>query len=995
MKIGLKSIKGRIIFLSILLAFLLSSSIIYTDQIVSNSTIISLSLVAEDQVLFEQLATLEKSLKETERVTYQYSLLQEQGLRKNLQLLSDSLVYQSDSLLELPENKKSDSDMFRAPILSLRDTLLRIQFEISEFLKVSSNRETLYPALPIMRDELYPLNVSYMQAVELALDESERSKHNKDQREIEKLFQNLRYKWSQQISSVRIFIANRLGAFGDPEKSMSINQSNRKIYADGVNELLNRLEIYQKKGSLGLQQEDSFVIMKQAKIEYEINFKKVARIYQSDNWRSDLKILRNDIGPLFTRAWNDVEIIEKRLKNISSNNVHALVNTTDTLSGLIWGFAVFSYFIIICGYFIFEYSIRRPILQMAKAMRAYGYETEYTPAFIFKAEETNILLDAFSDMQEQVNSRQIRLESIVDNAGEGIITVNESKQIESFNNAAKNVFGYQSDEIIGESIYKIISNSLSQEDTPFFERLFKNNAGSSSNKSLETKSFKTKPLETKLIETTPVENKSIETTVLARRKNGETFPLAINVSKIQTESRTLYIAIVEDISERQAMLDKLKKMAEHDALTGLHNRQYFMEELERVVATASSNSGLKAALLYIDLDNFKFVNDTLGHLAGDRVLIEVTELLNRRMRKSDLLGRIGGDEFAIILYEVDLEQAKQVADYYRQQLADYVFKYDRRTIDIGCSIGVAALTSDINNKEGLLARADVACQIAKRSGKNKVHAYLPDDSENMATMREDMGWAKRIKRAIEYDHFVFACQPIMDVKTNKIYSYEVLLRMQDVTDKNILPAGFLPSAERFGLILDIDRWIIRNSIAELGRLRGNGINICYSINLSAKAVCDEDTLSIITDSIKKYKVDPKAITFEITENTAIDNFDTAILFLERLHDLGCFTALDDFGIGYSSFSYLKDLPVDYVKIDGSFVKNIESDALNLAMVKSMNEVAHAVGRKTVAEFVENKQGLDILRDIGVDYVQGYHIGKPLFARSYITPMNIETNIHSA
>ncbi len=966
MNFGLKSIKRRIIFLSILLALLLFSSVFYTNQIVNNSTITSLNLVAEDQVLFEQLSILEKSLKEIERAIYQYSLLHENSLRKNLKILSDSLVYQADSLLEYPENNDADNtEVFRMPILSLRDTLLYIQYEVSEFVKVSESMETLYPAMPILRDVLYPINVSFMQAVELALDESERSQHDIEQREIATLLRNLRYEWAQQISSVRVFIANRLGAFGDPKQSMSINESNREIYSEGVSELLGKLEVYQQKSRFGIQQEDSYRIMKQAKIDYDLNFKKVEKIYLSENWRSDLKILRGEIRPLFTRAWNDVEIIQKRLKSISFDNVHTLVNTTGTLSDFIWFFAGFSYLLLILGYYVFEYSIRRPILQMAKAMHAYGDETEYTPKFIFNAEETNILLGAFSDMQEQVNSRQLRLESIVDNAGEGIITVNQDKQIETFNNAAKSLFGYQSDEIIGESIYKILSNSLSQEDAPFFERLFSSPGRAN--------------------------NKSIETTVLARRKDGETFPLAINVSKIRTESRLLYIAIVEDVSERQAMLDKLKKMAEHDALTGLHNRQYFMEELEKVVDRAARKSDLKVALLYIDLDNFKFVNDTLGHLAGDRVLIEVTELLNRRMRKSDLLGRIGGDEFAIILYEVDLNQAKQVADYYRRQLADYIFRYDRRTIDIGCSIGVAVLTADINNKEGLLARADVACQIAKRSGKNKVHVYLPDDRENMTSMREDMGWAKRIKRAIEYDQFVFACQPIMDVKSNKIFSYEVLLRMQDAKEKNILPAGFLPSAERFGLILDIDRWIIRNSIAELGRLRCNGLDIFYSINLSAKAVCDEETLSIITEAIEVNNVDPRAITFEITENTAIDNFDTAIVFLEALHNLGCFTALDDFGVGYSSFAYLKDLPVDYVKIDGSFVKNIESDALNMAMVKSMNEVAHAVGRKTVAEFVENKQGLEILRDIGVDYVQGYHIGKPLFARSYVTPMNLEAN----
>lgn len=963
MNFGLKSIKRRIIFISVLLALFLFSSVFYTQSIVENSTDTSLELVVEDQTLLKELNVLKETLKETERTIYQYSLLHEKDLHNNLEVLSSSIVYQADSLLQSPATY--DDEQFRLPIFRLRDVLVNVQFELKEFVKIAGNMETLYPAMPILRDDLYPINVSFMQAVELAIDEAEKNHDRQTQMNIHKLLVDTRHAWVQQISSVRVFIANRLGAFGDPEQSMTINEGNRQIYSEAVDANLSKLDAFLQQGNLGMQQEESLNLMKKAKAQYEFYFNKVASIYLSDNWRSDLAILRTNIRPLFSRAWNEVGIIENRLNTVSVNNVHALVTTTDTLSGFIWTFAVFAYVLLILGYFIFEFSIRRPILQMSQAMKAYGKNKKFIPKFLFSAQETDLLLDAFTDMRDQVSSRQQRLESILDNAGEGIITVDENKKIQTFNNAAKQLFGYDLNEVLGEDIYKLLSNSLLQEDASEFASLF--TRFRDDNTSVNTR----------------------QATVLARRKNGELFPLSIKISGLMAKDKHLFIAIVEDISERQAMLDKLKRMAEHDALTGLHNRQYFMEELERVVDRAARKGGMKCALLYIDLDNFKFVNDTLGHLAGDRVLIEVTELLGRRMRKSDLLGRIGGDEFAIILYDVDREQAKQVADFYRQQLADYVFKYDRRTIDIGCSIGVAILTADIDNKEGLLARADVACQIAKRTGKNKVHVYRPDDRENMTSMREDMGWAKRIKQAIEHDNFMFACQPIMDTRTRQIYSYEVLLRMQDASEQAILPAGFLPSAERFGLMLDIDRWIISNSIKELGKLRGRGLDINYSINLSAKAVCDFDTLKLITEKIEDSQVDAKSITFEITENTAIDNFDNAIKFLHGLNSLGCQTALDDFGVGYSSFAYLKDLPVDYVKIDGSFVQNIETDALNLAMVRSMNEVAHATGKKTVAEFVENEQGLTILKNIGVDYVQGFHIGKPLYSRSFLNPVYLD------
>jgi EAL domain-containing protein (putative c-di-GMP-specific phosphodiesterase class I) len=247
----------------------------------------------------------------------------------------------------------------------------------------------------------------------------------------------------------------------------------------------------------------------------------------------------------------------------------------------------------------------------------------------------------------------------------------------------------------------------------------------------------------------------------------------------------------------------------------------------------------------------------------------------------------------------------------------------------------------------------------------------------MTIMYADMGWARRIKHAIETNQFMFACQPIAHTQSLVVSSYEVLLRLRDENDVFVMPAGFLPSAERFGLMLDIDRWIITHAIAALGQLRRTNPHLRYSVNLSAKAVCDGGILGTIKEALGRYGVDPAAITFEITETVAIGHMGMAVEFLEQLRALGCFTALDDFGVGYSSFSYLKDLPVDYVKIDGSFVKDVGENALHRAMVKSMNEVAHAIGKQTVAEFVESAESLGVLREIGVDYVQGYHIGMPM------------------
>jgi EAL domain-containing protein (putative c-di-GMP-specific phosphodiesterase class I) len=309
-------------------------------------------------------------------------------------------------------------------------------------------------------------------------------------------------------------------------------------------------------------------------------------------------------------------------------------------------------------------------------------------------------------------------------------------------------------------------------------------------------------------------------------------------------------------------------------------------------------------------------------------------------------------------------------------LADYAFKYNGKVINIGCTIGITLFGHEPTSKEDLLVQADVACHIAKRSGRNRVHLYEPEDQKNMTIMSEDMGWARRIKDAIEQDHFRLCCQPIMDMKTGETQRQEVLLRLQGEDGDIILPAGFLPSAERFGLMRAIDRWVVNHAIEALGKQLAKNPKLHYSINLSAESIGDVTMLETITNALQRHDVPPTAVTFEITETVAIAHLGTAVEFLTRLRNLGCQTALDDFGVGYSSFAYLKDLPVDYVKIDGSFVRDIPRDTLQHAMVRSMNDIAHAMGKQTIAEFVDCEDCLALLRKMGVDYVQGYYVGRP-------------------
>ena len=430
-----------------------------------------------------------------------------------------------------------------------------------------------------------------------------------------------------------------------------------------------------------------------------------------------------------------------------------------------------------------------------------------------------------------------------------------------------------------------------------------------------------------------------------------------------------------DITEQKAYEEELAYQAQHDSLTRLYNRNYFQRELEREVARARRGQ-TRFALLYLDLDQFKYVNDTQGHAAGDRLLVEVAELLRQHLREGDLLARFGGDEFTLLLFDVDEHGATRVAEYIRRLFEDYRFVDGGKTFNVTASIGISLVHDDTIDADEALARADLACNIAKSQGRNRLHLFDPADRRKDG-MAEDMGWAARVRDAFEADRFKLAFQPIIAIDSGRIHDYEVLLRMTLDDGDVILPGGFMPAAERFGLIHQVDRWTVRQAMYTLNELHQDDAGIRFAINLSGRAFEDEALLPLIHGILAETGLDPEALTFEITESAAISNLTAATAFIHRLKDMGCQFALDDFGTGFSSFAYLKHLPVDKLKIDGSFVRGLAESRVDQAMVQSMNEIAHALGKQTIAEFVENAATLKLLRRYGVDFAQGHFLSRPL------------------
>ncbi len=427
-----------------------------------------------------------------------------------------------------------------------------------------------------------------------------------------------------------------------------------------------------------------------------------------------------------------------------------------------------------------------------------------------------------------------------------------------------------------------------------------------------------------------------------------------------------------ELAERKVMEARLQYLVGHDDLTGLSNRRRLEQELELAVLNAHYNN-TTSALLYLDLDQFKVVNDTEGHSAGDRLLINVANKLRRQVGATGTLARISSDEYAVLIENVTLDDAVRTAESFRCLMDEFYFKTDSRTYHIGVSIGVALIHPDENITAGdALTRADQACYVAKTRGRNMVHVFSHEDTE-MLPLRHAAQWVPRIRDALLNDKFCLVFQPVISLPSHETTHYEALIRMIGNNQELISPINFIPVAERMGLIHDIDLWVVDHAIDVLRTLP---VNLSLNINLSSHAFQDPALPPLIREKLATTGVDGKRITFEITETAAIANFSQTRNMITQLRTLGCRFALDDFGAGFNSFSYLKQFPVDYLKIDGAFITNLVNDPVDQTLVKSMTEVARTLGKRTVAEFVENSETLILLQEYGVDYAQGYYVGKP-------------------
>ncbi len=442
-----------------------------------------------------------------------------------------------------------------------------------------------------------------------------------------------------------------------------------------------------------------------------------------------------------------------------------------------------------------------------------------------------------------------------------------------------------------------------------------------------------------------------------------------------------FIAQIQDMRERRDLEEKLRHLADHDPLTGLLNRRGLEAELGHQI-TRLERSGTSGALIVVDLDHFKSVNDTLGHGAGDELIVAAADLLRNRLRARDTVARLGGDEFAIVLPNADAAAATQVAETIvtaiRQQSLCLAGQPHQR---VTASVGVAILTPGIVNVEDALVAADLAMYDAKEAGRDQVAVNRGDGQDTNETGTR-LAWIQRIRAAIEEDRFTFHLQPILDLRTGEIRQHELLLRMLDEQGELVPPGAFLSVAERYGLIGEIDRWVAHQAILLIAEYEARGEQLVLEVNLSGKTLSDPLMLPAIEQELERTGIDPASLIFEVTETAAVANMAVARQFAEKLSTLGCRFALDDFGAGFGSFYYLKHIPADYLKIDGEFVTRCIANRTDRHVIKALVGIAQGLQKQTIAECVEDQATLDFLRLNGVDFAQGYHVGRPVPVAEY-------------
>ena len=540
---------------------------------------------------------------------------------------------------------------------------------------------------------------------------------------------------------------------------------------------------------------------------------------------------------------------------------------------------------------------------------------------------------------------QITLHSIMD----AVITIDVNGQIEYLNPAAEKLTGWDGGIARGLPLSRVFS---------LFDEGSKTSIEEPVMQSLQSR-------------------KSFTSTrdYILSRNDGSRLSIQYSTSPIKSvgDAPLGVVLVFRDVTENRSMARQLTYQAAHDPLTGLINRAEFEMRLESAVDSARRENA-HHVLCFLDIDQFKLVNDTCSHAAGDALLKNIAGLLQGCLRDSDVVGRLGGDEFGALLKNCSLQGAEAIAGNMLSLIKATRFESCGRTFETGASIGIAKIDAGSGSVTEVMQAADLACYAAKDTGRSAIHVFQSSDTE-LARRHDEMQWVSRLKDAIDEDRLVLYYQDIVPVTqgTTGVRHFEVLVRMRDEAGKLIMPERFLPAAESYNMITAVDRWVVEHSFSWYS---GRDERLLMSINLSGKSVTDPVFLEFIRDKLVEYRINAEDICFEITETAAVAKLDMAAGFMHDLRKLGCRFALDDFGSGLSSFAYLRSLPVDYLKIDGSFVRNIDTDQVNAAMVTAINQLGVVMRIKTIAEFVENDDILRGLADIGVDYAQGHGVARP-------------------
>ncbi len=600
-----------------------------------------------------------------------------------------------------------------------------------------------------------------------------------------------------------------------------------------------------------------------------------------------------------------------------------------------------------------EFQLRRvdgtvlTVVESARAVRdeqgaVIGYEGTISDISERKRAETAIF--------EEKEKAQVTLQSI----GDAVITTDADGRIEYLNPVAEDLIGWDTREVSGKALPEVftILNEATREP-------------------LED------PVSRSLREGRVVTD--ADNTVLVNRR-GQEIAIQDSAAPIRDRAGRIIgvVMVFHDVSKERRLRRALAYQASHDVLTGLINRREFENRLNEALLTARSDPGVAHVLLYLDLDQFKLVNDTCGHQAGDRLLKEITGILQTRVRAKDTIARLGGDEFGILLQDCTADRAAKIADVLRQAIREYRFEWHDGAMNVGVSIGIVEINSTSESITNLMSAADVACYAAKDSGRNRVHRY---EHGAAPERHREMQWVSRLTRACEENRLELYYQPIVPIGANRDSRghYELLLRMRGENGQLVQPAEFIPAAERYNIMPMIDRWVVSQALGALAHYRGDGdfrTGYTLAINLSGTSLNDDRFLEFLINELQTHDLSPGAVCFEITETAAISNLPNVVHFMREFRARGCQFSLDDFGSGLSSFMYLKNLPVDYLKIDGQFIQNVTTDHVDRSMVEAITQVGHAMGIKTIAERVESAEVLACLADIGVEYAQGIYIAVP-------------------